>query len=1042
MLYIYLVDSTVDDEDELLANSKCLPYGYYYDDEKEFNKLNKISSLPSSTTSSPILDLADLLGSSDKSDLLLPNDHHNHHNHLNHNNHHHNGNNMNGNGNENFSIFSNDLVFDFESELNDHQQSQNHSQQLHSNSHNQQTTAATIQTSQPPALLNSQSLMTCDMDPLISGNDLVSLNTLNNKNGYIETMNMSTIANTTGTTKNNMATTFTTMADLNGQLFDTTQVNSMVVVNDGSMLLDNGHLYHRKGSPMINRTSAGPTLTQLNLQLPIKEEEEEDMDMMSWANGDNQDFTNVTLPRNSSLLACGNAVDLNGQQHQQHQQQQQQQQQQQPQQQHMITSTSSPTNKTHPMMIATTNGLSDNGKSNVWFQTATISNGNISTQSPSGVSSSIFDDLIATDIDDGSLEIESILQQSNDQSLLNGANSYSSSPPKLSSSLQFKSPTLNNKKIKRPNAMMMAQNDDQKTLLGKLLMNPSPNINELLRENDGTNGPAIVVNQQPHQINLVSKLNNQSINLQSISSFTKPNVSRGKTMLNCPTLTALITSPSITNNVSFGQVSLPSPMITNVSTGSPSDMATILQQQNNRNRNNSMSTDYSVSSHDEGFASQPEEDQSESDDNTDELMLLRDPTDDIIDTDLYFVDNSIVNSINQVSIKSNATNAVTLANETTSQSLSLTNDNVTLVNALNDGPINTDLTDLLAVKTEEEPMWDGSNTVNNHNQIHCIKEESPSLTMMVNQQQHHHHQQQQQQQQQQSQHYQQSKASTSSAIDDNESVDEYDDDDDESFYGDYDAADLLGATTSDDINNKWSLNMGRSRKGSEKRYFWQYNVQSKGPKGPRFGTSSVSIGDEEEDPHVFNEISDPVFSSDCQVEGVKHSGKARRGDGNDLTPNPKKLLMIGLELKKLSKTINDLTPVTEVPFTCRNKSRKEKNKLASRACRLKKKAQHEANKIKLHGLHREHCKLVKLISEIRKVMQLGLKMKETNKPILISVDSISYQLSSGVNVKSLFDDIITRNRPEWEVSGRTAEFVNHILDNVSAGVVNGGLDNL
>ena len=41
----------------------------------------------------------------------------------------------------------------------------------------------------------------------------------------------------------------------------------------------------------------------------------------------------------------------------------------------------------------------------------------------------------------------------------------------------------------------------------------------------------------------------------------------------------------------------------------------------------------------------------------------------------------------------------------------------------------------------------------------------------------------------------------------------------------------------------------------------------------------------------------------------------------------------------------------------RTKSRKDKNKLASRACRLKKKAQHEANKIKLSGLEDEHSKL-------------------------------------------------------------------------------------
>ena len=41
-----------------------------------------------------------------------------------------------------------------------------------------------------------------------------------------------------------------------------------------------------------------------------------------------------------------------------------------------------------------------------------------------------------------------------------------------------------------------------------------------------------------------------------------------------------------------------------------------------------------------------------------------------------------------------------------------------------------------------------------------------------------------------------------------------------------------------------------------------------------------------------------------QVHGIKHSGKARRGDGNDLTANPKKLAMIGKELDKINKVIS------------------------------------------------------------------------------------------------------------------------------------------
>ena len=144
----------------------------------------------------------------------------------------------------------------------------------------------------------------------------------------------------------------------------------------------------------------------------------------------------------------------------------------------------------------------------------------------------------------------------------------------------------------------------------------------------------------------------------------------------------------------------------------------------------------------------------------------------------------------------------------------------------------------------------------------------------------------------------------------------------------------------------------RGNNNSKKeRFFWQYNVQAKGPKGQRLVMKTKM-----ENPHILNEITDPVFSSDCAVRGIKHSGKARKGDGNDLTPNPRKLYNIGKELDKLGRIINDMTPVSELPFNIRPKSRKEKNKLASRACRLKKKAQHEANKIKLHGLEIEHSK--------------------------------------------------------------------------------------
>lgn len=116
----------------------------------------------------------------------------------------------------------------------------------------------------------------------------------------------------------------------------------------------------------------------------------------------------------------------------------------------------------------------------------------------------------------------------------------------------------------------------------------------------------------------------------------------------------------------------------------------------------------------------------------------------------------------------------------------------------------------------------------------------------------------------------------------------------------------------------------------DKQYFWQYNVQSKGPKGTR------AKFDLEEDPHVLNDFEDPVFGSNTSGSlnsagiSIKHGGKARKGDGNDIVPSPKKLCQIGLQLRKINRQINDFVPVSELPSPARGKTRKEKNKLASR----------------------------------------------------------------------------------------------------------------
>jgi len=55
-------------------------------------------------------------------------------------------------------------------------------------------------------------------------------------------------------------------------------------------------------------------------------------------------------------------------------------------------------------------------------------------------------------------------------------------------------------------------------------------------------------------------------------------------------------------------------------------------------------------------------------------------------------------------------------------------------------------------------------------------------------------------------------------------------------------------------------------KGAKKdRHFWQYNVQAKGPKGQK-----IVVPTRIDDPHVLNDIVDPVFSDEIHLQGIKH----------------------------------------------------------------------------------------------------------------------------------------------------------------------------
>ncbi|KAJ8001676.1 hypothetical protein DPEC_G00171930 [Dallia pectoralis] len=150
-------------------------------------------------------------------------------------------------------------------------------------------------------------------------------------------------------------------------------------------------------------------------------------------------------------------------------------------------------------------------------------------------------------------------------------------------------------------------------------------------------------------------------------------------------------------------------------------------------------------------------------------------------------------------------------------------------------------------------------------------------------------------------------------------------------------------------------------------------------------------------------------------EGKKGRRKARKTDASDLTPNPVKLTNIGEQLQKLNAAIGGMGPVNDLPVVARARSRKEKNKLASRACRLKKKAQHEANKIKLWGLNQEYENLLGALLRIKEVIRQR-------------VENSGEELDSDKRgMTQRLEDILKESSGPL-VAGRTKEFVQKILE--------------
>ncbi|XP_054634783.1 CREB3 regulatory factor-like [Dunckerocampus dactyliophorus] len=191
---------------------------------------------------------------------------------------------------------------------------------------------------------------------------------------------------------------------------------------------------------------------------------------------------------------------------------------------------------------------------------------------------------------------------------------------------------------------------------------------------------------------------------------------------------------------------------------------------------------------------------------------------------------------------------------------------------------------------------------------------------------------------------------------------------------------------------------------SKRRCFWEYR------RSREAATKKKLCGDVH---WSLSWSSSTLPSTLYRREGKKGRRKARKTDASDLTPNPQKLHNIGEQLQKLNTAIDGMGPVNDLPAVARARSRKEKNKLASRACRLKKKAQHEANKIKLWGLNQEYENLLGALLRIKEVIRQKVESSEEDD-------------TDERGMTQRLEDILGESSGPL-VAGRTKDFVQRIL---------------
>jgi len=163
----------------------------------------------------------------------------------------------------------------------------------------------------------------------------------------------------------------------------------------------------------------------------------------------------------------------------------------------------------------------------------------------------------------------------------------------------------------------------------------------------------------------------------------------------------------------------------------------------------------------------------------------------------------------------------------------------------------------------------------------------------------------------------------------------------------------------------------------------------------------------------------------AEVEMDRQESEILKQDVLERIPDPVKLIVLREKMGTINQALDQLQRVNANTPELKVMKKKEKNRLASKCCRLKKKALFEANLLIKNGLRAEKVSMQYLIENIRKLVQAHISGKSDGTPLRPKIDEMVRQMREKVP----------------QVAGRTQEYVAEVIERTPVNL-GGGMMNL